>query len=40
MVYSQKPWLKFYDPRISKDVSVDYDSLYDLLKQAATTLYF
>ncbi|WHY02160.1 long-chain fatty acid--CoA ligase [Neobacillus sp. DY30] len=35
MVYSQKPWLKFYDPRISKDVSVDYDSLYDLLKQAA-----
>lgn len=35
MVYSQKPWLKFYDPRISKDVSVDCDSLYDLLKQAA-----
>lgn len=35
MVYSEKPWLKFYDPRISKDVSVDYDSLYDLLKQAA-----
>jgi long-chain acyl-CoA synthetase len=36
MVYSQKPWLKFYDARISKNVSVDYDSLYDLLKQAAT----
>jgi long-chain acyl-CoA synthetase len=35
MVYSQKPWLKFYDPRISKDVTVVYDSLYDLLKQAA-----
>lgn len=35
MVYSQKPWLKFYDPRISKDVSVNYDSLYDLLNQAA-----
>lgn len=35
MVYSQKPWLKFYDPRINKDVSVDYDSLFDLLEQAA-----
>jgi len=33
--YSQKPWLKFYDPRINKDVSVDYDSLFDLLEQAA-----
>lgn len=35
MVYSQKPWLKFYDPRINKEVSVDYDSLFDLLQQAA-----
>jgi long-chain acyl-CoA synthetase len=35
VVYSQKPWLKFYDPRINKDVSVDYDSLFDLLEQAA-----
>ena len=35
MDYSQKPWLKFYDPRINKDVSVDYDSLFDLLEQAA-----
>jgi long-chain acyl-CoA synthetase len=35
VVYTQKPWLKFYDPRISKDVSVDYVSLYDLLKQAS-----
>lgn len=35
MVYSQMPWLKFYDPRINKEVSVDYDSLFDLLQQAA-----
>jgi long-chain acyl-CoA synthetase len=35
MVYSQKPWLRFYDPRINKEVSVDYDSLFDLLQQAA-----
>ena len=35
MVYQKKPWLKFYDPRISKDVSIEYDSLFDLLKQAA-----
>jgi long-chain acyl-CoA synthetase len=35
MIYQQKPWLKFYDPRINKDVSVDYDSLFDLLEQAA-----
>jgi hypothetical protein len=33
MVYSQKPWLKFYDPRINNEVTVGYDSLYDLLKQ-------
>jgi long-chain acyl-CoA synthetase len=35
MVYQQKPWLKFYDPRISEEVKVEYDSLFDLLKQAA-----
>jgi long-chain acyl-CoA synthetase len=33
--YQNKPWLKFYDPRISEDITVDYDSLFDLLKQAA-----
>lgn len=35
MDYQKKPWLKFYDSRISKDVSIEYDSLFDLLKQAA-----
>ena len=35
MVYSQKPWLKFYDSRVNEDVLVDYDSLFDLLHQAA-----
>lgn len=35
MEYQKKPWLKFYDPRISETVSVEYDSLFDLLKQAA-----
>ncbi|WML38860.1 long-chain fatty acid--CoA ligase [Neobacillus sp. OS1-2] len=35
MVYQKKPWLKFYDPRISKEVSIEYDSLFDLLRQAA-----
>ncbi|MFF2446087.1 long-chain fatty acid--CoA ligase [Neobacillus sp. NPDC058068] len=35
MDYQKKPWLKFYDPRISTDVSIEYDSLFDLLKQAA-----
>jgi long-chain acyl-CoA synthetase len=35
VVYMKKPWLKCYDPRISEQVSVDYDSLFDLLKQAA-----
>ncbi|MEH7246378.1 long-chain fatty acid--CoA ligase [Neobacillus niacini] len=35
MVYMQKPWLKFYDPRISNDVTVNYESLFDLLEQAA-----
>jgi long-chain acyl-CoA synthetase len=35
MVYIQKPWLKFYDPRVSEVVSVEYDSLFDLLQQAA-----
>ncbi|WP_413301732.1 long-chain fatty acid--CoA ligase [Bacillus sp. 1P10SD] len=35
MVYQKKPWLKFYDPRVSENVSIEYDSLFDLLKQAA-----
>lgn len=35
MSYQNKPWLKFYDPRISGQVSIEYDSLFDLLKQAA-----
>lgn len=35
MEYQKKPWLKFYDPRISETVSIEYDSLFDLLKQAA-----
>lgn len=35
MVYMEKPWLKFYDPRISKEVTIDYHSLFDLLQQAA-----
>ncbi|MEH7252529.1 long-chain fatty acid--CoA ligase [Neobacillus niacini] len=35
MVYMQKPWLKFYDPRISEDVTVNYESLFDLMEQAA-----
>ncbi|WP_052352807.1 long-chain-fatty-acid--CoA ligase [Neobacillus dielmonensis] len=35
MVYQQKPWLKFYDPRISEHVSIEYESLFDLLRQAA-----
>lgn len=33
--YQKKPWLKFYDSRISEEVSNEYDSLFDLLKQAA-----
>jgi long-chain acyl-CoA synthetase len=35
MVYQQKPWLKFYHPRINENVSVEYDSLFDLLSKAA-----
>jgi long-chain acyl-CoA synthetase len=35
MGYLQKPWLKFYDPRVKENVSVEYTSLFDLLKQAA-----
>jgi long-chain acyl-CoA synthetase len=33
--YLQKPWLKYYDSRIDEQVSVNYDSLFDLLKQAS-----
>lgn len=35
MGYLQKPWLKLYHPRIGEHVSVEYDSLFDLLNQAA-----
>ncbi|WP_223595063.1 long-chain-fatty-acid--CoA ligase [Neobacillus bataviensis] len=35
MDYQKKPWLKFYDPRINELVSIEYDSLFDLLKQAS-----
>lgn len=34
MVYQQKPWLKFYDPRVEEHVSVKHASLYDFLEDA------
>jgi long-chain acyl-CoA synthetase len=34
MVYQQKPWLKFYDPRVNEHVSVKHASLYDFLEDA------
>lgn len=34
MIYLQKPWLKFYDPRVDEHVSVKYESLYDFLENA------
>ena len=34
MIYQQKPWLKFYDPRVSEHVSVKHESLYDFLESA------
>ncbi len=34
MVYQQKPWLKFYDPRIDENVSMEHPSLYDFLQDA------
>jgi long-chain acyl-CoA synthetase len=34
MIYQQKPWLKFYDPRVDEHVSVKYESLYDFLEDA------
>jgi long-chain acyl-CoA synthetase len=34
MSYQQKPWLKFYDPRVDEHVSVKYESLYDFLENA------
>lgn len=34
MVYQQKPWLKFYDPRVDEHVSVKHESLYDFLEDA------
>jgi long-chain acyl-CoA synthetase len=36
MVYQQKPWLKFYDPRVNEHVSVKHESLYDFLESAVT----
>ncbi|MEH7331998.1 long-chain fatty acid--CoA ligase [Neobacillus drentensis] len=35
MDYQKKPWLKFYDTRINEHVSIEYESLFDLLKQAS-----
>lgn len=34
MDYQQKPWLKWYDPRVDEHVSVKYESLYDFLENA------
>ncbi|MEH7108337.1 AMP-binding protein, partial [Bacillus sp. JJ1764] len=34
MVYQQKPWLKFYDPRITEHVSIEHNSLYNFLEDA------
>ncbi len=34
MVYQQKPWLKWYDPRVDENVSVKHESLYDFLESA------
>lgn len=36
MDYQQKPWLKWYDPRVDEHVSVKYESLYDFLENAVT----
>jgi long-chain acyl-CoA synthetase len=35
MSCGQKPWLKFFDPRVAHDISIPYKSLFDLLKRAA-----
>jgi long-chain acyl-CoA synthetase len=37
MVYQQKPWLKFYDPRVDENVSVKHESLYDFLESAVNS---
>ncbi|WP_160720422.1 long-chain-fatty-acid--CoA ligase [Bacillus sp. USDA818B3_A] len=34
MVYQQKPWLKFYDPKIDEHVYIEHHSLYDFLQGA------
>lgn len=34
MVYQQKPWLKWYDPRVEEYVSVEHRSLYNFLESA------
>ncbi|MEH7096285.1 long-chain-fatty-acid--CoA ligase [Neobacillus vireti] len=36
MIYQQKPWLKFYDPRVEENVSVKHESLYDFLESAVS----
>lgn len=34
MSYQEKPWLKWYDPRVDEHVSVKHESLYDFLENA------
>lgn len=34
MVYQQKPWLKFYDPKIEEHVQIVHQSLYDFLQSS------
>lgn len=34
MIYQEKPWLKFYDPRVSEHVKVEDPSLYHFLDKA------
>ncbi|NRD78621.1 long-chain fatty acid--CoA ligase [Bacillus sp. BRMEA1] len=36
MVYQEKPWLKFYDPRIEEHVQIEHTSLYDFLQHATS----
>ena len=35
-MYQEKPWLKFYDPRVDENVSVKHESLYDFLESAVS----
>jgi long-chain acyl-CoA synthetase len=34
MIYEEKPWLKYYDPRVDEHVSLKHESLYDFLEDA------